>query len=254
LPLEFWLALTFSVYAAAIHFFGYSDMELMFFLSLVFLSAIYANSGLIFNFYKKIREQPSETTRFLNNFENKDIEEVQKFLRDFRRLKSEEILIILRSRFCSIPAIHMSIANYQAISGEILEYIANNCLDHNLDPDIISRYIFAVRDDVSNETIEKILIKYDVPIVKKAVWVSFPSHFEKILVFSSLAKFRISIRDWFRYGSGNGFVGLPALLITIWVWIINFPQFWNSIPKSDLFSQVIGILNILMAFFVMFGF
>ena len=253
LPLEFWLALTFSIYAATIHIFGYSDMELMFFFSLVFLSAIYANFGLIFNYYKKIRDLPPESTRFLNMLDNKETGEVQKFLRDFRRLKSEEILIILRSRFCSIPAIHMSIASYQSISGEILDYIANNCLNQNLDPDIIKRYIFAVKDDVSNETIDKILIKYNIPAVKKSLLVCFPSHFEKIFVLSTLAKIRIAIRDWFRYGSGNAFVGLPAIIITIWVWIIDFPLFWNTVPKSDIFSQAFGVLNLLMAFFVLFG-
>ena len=204
-------------------------MELVFFLSLVFLSAIYANSGLIFNFYKKIREQPSETTRFLNNLDNKNIEDVQKFLRDFRRLKSEEILIILRSRFCSIPAIHTSITNYQTISGEILEYIVNNCLNQNLDPYIINRYIFAVRDDVSNETIENILEKCDDPLVKKSLLVSFPSHFKKILIFSSLAKYRIVIRDWFSYGSGNGVIAIPVFIIAIWTSLIYYSQLWSLV-------------------------
>lgn len=253
LPLEFWLALTFSVYAIVMHFFGYSDMELWFFLSLAFLSAVYANSGLIFNFINKIRELPSETTQFLNDLDNKDTMEVEKFLRDFRRLKPEEILIILKSRFCSIPAIHESITRYQTISGEILEYISNNCLDKNLSPDIISRYIFAVRDDVSEETISKLLANYDNPMVKKSLLVSFPTHFKKIFFFTGLAKLRITIQNYFSYGSGDGIIGIPAFLLTIWTFTANYSQFSSSFHSPDVISIIFGVINIILGFFVLFA-
>jgi hypothetical protein len=79
LPAEFWIATTLTIYSVYMHFYGYSDTELLFFASLTIISLLFANSGLIFNFIKKIRETVPETTSFLTDIENKEINEVQKF-------------------------------------------------------------------------------------------------------------------------------------------------------------------------------
>jgi hypothetical protein len=255
LPAEFWIATTLTIYAVYMHFFGYSDTELLFFVSLAILSLLFANSGLIFNFIKKIRESVPETTLFLSDIENKEINEVQRFLREYRGLSSREIKLLLKSKFRSFPSIHMSILKYQKITGEILEDVIANDLDKNINSEILGKYIYYVRDDVSNATVDQICSQYKEKEITKSLFVSFPSHFRKIPVYSYLSKFRISIRDWFNYGYGDGAVAIPALIIAIFSVLTYYtPLLVTVIVKVDVIGIIINLLNLGMGFFIIFGF
>jgi hypothetical protein len=253
-PWEFWIAATFSIYALYMHFFGYSDMELIFFISFAILSLLSANSGLIFNFFKKVREAEPETTSFLNDIENKEINEVQKFLRENRVLSSKEIILVLQSKFKSYPAIHLSLLKYQRISGEILEYLITYNIDQNLNPEIVSNYIYVVRDDVSKNTVDQILNKYKENPIKKSLFISFPSHFHKIPLLSFFVKWRINVRDWFSYGAGDGVVALPAIILasmSAGTYII--PLLQKAYNTFDVISIIFGIINAIMGWFVIIG-
>jgi hypothetical protein len=253
-PWEFWIALTFTIYAIYMHFYGYSDMELLFFFSLACLSLLFANSSLIFNFIKKVREATPETTLFLNNIESKEIQDVQKFLRENQELSSKEIIILLKSKFNTIPSIHLSILKNQKISGEILEYLIVHCIDNNLDPEIVKNYIYLARDDVSNSTVDQILFKYKEKQIRKALFINFPSHFRKIPIFSFFIKLRISIRDWFRYGTGDGVVAFPALILASYGVVIYYvPILQKAVTKFDLVAIIFGIINAVMGWFIIMG-
>ncbi|MGA2121285.1 MAG: hypothetical protein ABSG49_04485 [Methanoregula sp.] len=254
LPIEFWIASTFTIYALYMHFYGYSDTELLFFGSLAILSFLFANSSLIFNVIKKIKESIPETTIFLSDIENKEIKEVQKFLRDYRELSSKEIIILLKSKFSSFPSIHLSILKYQKISGEILEYIITNSIDHDMDSEILRKYIYSVSDDVSKSTVDQIRFRYKNKEITKTLFVSFPSHFRKVPVYSFLSKLRITICDWFNYGSGNGIIALPAFLLAIYS-VLNYytPILLNAAAKFDFIAIIINLANALMGLFIITG-
>jgi hypothetical protein len=254
IPWEFWIAFTFSIYAIYMHFYGYSDMELFFFVSLAILSLLFANSSLIFNFIKKVREAEPETVLFLNDIENKEINEVQSFLRENRVLSSNEIIIVLRSKFNSYPSIHLSILKYQRISGEILEYLIANNIDQNLNPGIVSDYIYVVRDDVSKNTVNLLLKRYNENHIKKSLFVSFPSHFRKIPLLSFLVRSRIGVRDWFSYGTGDGVVALPAFLFaSISAGTYMLPLLQKAYDNFDLIPLIFVILNAIMGWFIILG-
>jgi hypothetical protein len=254
IPWEFWIALSFTIYATYMHFFGYSDTELLFFGSFAIISLLFANSSLIFNFIKKVREATPQTTLFLNEIENKEIQEVQKFLREHGNLSSKEIIIILKSKFNSYPAIHLSILKYQTISGEILEYIIANSIDKNLDPDVVSKYIFNIRDDVSNSTVNQILFRYGDKQIRKSLFISFPLHFHKIPILSFFVKFRNNIRDWFRYGTGDGVVAIPALILAI-ITAVNYyvPILQKALINFDIVAIILGLINAIMGLFIITG-
>jgi hypothetical protein len=254
IPWEFWISGTFSIYALYMHFYGYSDMELIFFSSLAFLSLLFANSGLIFNFIKKVREAEPETTSFLIDIENKEINEIQKFLRENRGLSSKEIIAILQSKFNSYPAVHLSLLKYQRISGEILEYIITNNVDQNLNPEIVAYYIYVVRDDVSKNVVNQILDKYEEREVIKSLFISFPSHFHKISLLSFFVKWRNNIRDWFSYGAGDGVVALPAIILaSVSAGIYIVPLLQKAYQTFDIISIIFGIINAIMGWFIIIG-
>ncbi len=253
-PWEFWIAITFTIYTLILHFYGYSDMELLFFSSFAVLSLLFANSSLIFNFIKKVREATPETTIFLNDIESKEIKEVQKFLRENRNLNSKEVIIILESKFNTNPSIHLSILKYQKISGEILEYLITNCIDNNLDPEIVSDYVYLVKDDVSNSIIDQILFRYKEKQIWKSLFISFPMHFHKIFLLSSLVRLRVKIRDWFNYGIGDGVVALPALILATYTGInYYFPILQKALASFDLITIIFSFINTVMGWFIITG-
>lgn len=254
IPWEFWIAFTFTIYTLYMHFYGYSDVELLFFSSFAALSLLFANSSLIFNFIKKVREATPETTLFLNEIDSKEIKEVQKFLRENRELSSKEVIIILKSKFNTYPSIHLSILKYQKISGEILEYLFTNCIDNNLNFDIVSTYIYLVKDDVSNSTVDQILFKYKEKKIRKSLFISFPSHFHKIPILSYFAKLRINIRDWFNYGSGDGVIAFPALIIAaISAADYYVPILRNASAKFDIITIIFSLISAVMGWFIITG-
>jgi len=254
IPWEFWIAFTFTIYALYMHFFGYSDMELLFFGSFACLSLLFSNSSLIFNFIKKVRDATPEKTFFLNEIDSKEIKDVQKFLRENRDLSSKEVIIILKSKFNTNPSIHLSILKYQKISGEILEYLITNGIDNNLDSDIVSNYIYLIKDDVSHSTVDQILFRYKEKHIRKSLFISFPSHFHKIFMLSYLVKLRINIRDWFNYGIGDGVVALPALIIAAFS-AVNYyvPILQSAVAKIDLIAIIFGLINAVMGWFIITG-
>lgn len=229
-------------------------MELIFFSSFAFLSILFANTSLIFNFIKKVREIEPETASFLANIESKEINEVQRFLRENRGLSSKEIIVVLQSKFKSYPAVHLSLLKYQRISGEILEFLITNNIDQNLNPEIVGNYIYVVRDDISKNTVDQILNKYNEKPIKKSLFVSFPSHFHKIPLLSFFVKWRINIRDWFSYGTGDGAVALPAFILAIMsAGAYLVPLLQTAYKTFDLISIIFGIINAIMGLFVIVG-
>jgi hypothetical protein len=149
----------------------------------------------------------------------------------------------------------LSILKYQRITGEILEDVVDSDIDKNIDSEILGKYIYYVRDDVSKETINQISSRHNEKEIIKSLFVSFPPHFRKIPVYSYFSKLRVSIRDWFNYGSGDGVVAIPALVIAIFSVLTYYtPLLVSVFAKIDIIGIILNLLNLGMGFFIIFGF
>jgi len=257
IPLEFWLSIIFLVYTMMIFLTGASNTYLIFFGSLAFLLLFVSNWSLIKDIIRdrfEIGKMPA-TTRFLTDIETKKINEVQKFLSDYRYLNLDELKLIANSKFFSNPSVQLSIQKYQRIPGEFIEYVINHRIDELMNIIILRKYIYSAADDISKESFHVLLNKYSDKKLIKSLFVNFPLHSQSESLFFHLATFRLKIRDWFRYGSGDGLVGFIAIIITIFT-MFNFVKTntsLQSIYMEEFYWNFFYWVNIIMSSLILFG-
>jgi len=248
IPLEFWISIIFFVFSVIIYFTGISYFPL-FFGSLAILLLFSTNFDFIRN--KVIINKIPATTQFLDNLDNQKIKEVEKFLRDFRKLNLDELIRLSTSKFIEYPSIQLSIIRYQNITGEFLEHIINNGIDKKIDPIIFQKYVYKTIDDVSVNIFNRLMGEYHDKKFVKSMYVNFPLHMKKDSLFYYAAVLRIKIRNWFNYGSGDGLVASIAVILGIYT-TINY--YLSNIGQQNLGQEYVGkfiyFISLVMSFLI----
>ncbi|MBP1927821.1 hypothetical protein J2741_000368 [Methanolinea mesophila] len=258
-PLEFGLSIIFLIFTIIIYITGSSEGYIVFFSSLAIIILIASNWNLIRDLIKDrfILKKIPAVTNFFRELENRSVNDVQKFLRDYRNLSVDNLKNLINSKFFSYSAVQLSIVKYQRISGELLEYIVNNGFDHKININVWNKYVYFTADDISENTYYELLNRYKNKQIIKAVQVNFPLYAKKRSILISSAIYRLKIRDWFRYGAGNLLIGTIALILAGYA-LSEFVK--GNTPLQSSYLESFGVygviffwINIVMGFSIIFG-
>ncbi len=259
IPIEFWFVTILAINSIIIYYEKISFELSISFIFLAILLLMASNIELITKTVstriKRNSAKIPETTRFLNGLDTRNLTEVQKFLRNYRKLSYSEITTILQSKFSEHPSIHQSIIKYQNISSELIEYIIDRKIDEKISESLLSDYIYGTKDDISSKYYKIIKRKYSgSKEILKSLHVSYPLHSSGRTLFFRFANWRIIIRDWFNYGSGDGVFGFIALIPTVIASIqLCLTDLSWRIPSGDTIGTVLLGINFLMAGFIIWG-
>lgn len=232
IPLEFWISIIFFIFSLIIYFTEISYFPI-FFGSLAVIVFFYANFDIVRN---KVRlNKIPATTQFLADLENKTIRDVEKFLRDYRNLSTDELIKIANSDFFNYPSIQLSIVKFQRISGDFLIFLVSKGLDKKIGVILLRQYVYRTTDDISNILFNKLITDYPDKKFIKSLFANFPLHLKTQSWFYRVATFRVKIRDWFNYGSGDGLIGVIAFILGIF----GFSNYY----KTQLSSQILYQTN-----------
>lgn len=256
IPIEFWVSITLTLFSIGILITGISFATPISFglLSLIIILAY--NRKTIQGKIAELRVPATDI--FLNEIDKKTTSDVQKFLRDYRRLGFQHLTQIFESRHADYPSIHLSIVKYQIITGELIEYLVNSNIESKIEGEILRRYIIKTRDDISNQTFNALLYKHssNKRIIKPLV-VAFPTHFTTTNhpVFEFFATIRVRIRDWFNYGAGDSAFFLLAFMIVFTSLLGNkdFLYLWHLSKDGSIITTIALGFNYIIALFITIG-
>lgn len=253
IPIEFWLSITLTLFSLGVLITGISVVTPISFGLLSLIIILFYNQKMIQGKIAELRIPTADV--FLNEIDKKTTLDVQRFLRDYRRLGFKQLTRIFESRHVDYPSIQLSIVKYQIITGELIEFLVNMNIENKIRGELLRKYIIKTRDDISNQTYNTLICKHisDKRIVKPLM-VAFPAHLTATNhpIFEFFALFRVRIRDWFNYGAGDSVFFLFACLIVFASLLVNgdSSQLWHLSKEESVITAVALGINYIIAFFI----
>jgi hypothetical protein len=264
LPLSFWFIFSLFIFSVVTIYFklNYEGAFFLFLLALVILLA--NNRKLIANIITKkiLYDKGKVVDEFISNINNKNLHETKRFiLNNYHELSSNDLILLLQSKFFNTPSLHLSILKSQIIDSELLEYMISNNFEVNIGVDIFCDYLKYCSNSISLTAYETLIKRNtDKPKIIKTANACFPFFLTTHGFFKFFANFRISLKESINYGKLRGIIFVGWFILGLWAIIgsqpsyirsfINQTQITTGDPMTQTFFSVMSYINLFMSFFI----
>jgi len=258
LPASFFFFIGLFFFSVISLYFNLSYQGAIFFLLVALLILIAKNRkqlGYILN--KKILfDKGKFVDDFIREINTKELDEVKKFiLNNYRELDSNDLILLMQSKFYDNASFHMTILKKQVIENELLEFMINNDLDQKIGEDIFCIYLKYCYNPISLRSYEKLAARnVNNPKIIQTLNACFPQYLKNHSIFKWFANVRIQIKESIRYGKIRGIIcffwaimGVLALT-THPISVPTFPKNITSDAGSQAILNVISMINIGMSY------
>jgi hypothetical protein len=257
-PNSFIFFISMFIFSIITIYFGlnYQGAALLFLLALLIL--IGKNKDLIINTITKkiLLNKGKLVDEFIKNIDEKELDETKRFiLNNSRELTSNDLILLMKSKFFDNSSFHMSILKSQIIDSELLDFMIENELDQKIGEDIFCDYLKYCSNSISHKSYELLATRHekDEKIIQTQN-ACFPYYLKNHSIFKYLANIRIQIKESINYGNVKkyifvfwGFFGLFAIS-THPISVPVIPQIASSNETSRLLSSGIMLINFTLSF------
>ena len=227
----FWFVFTLFVFSVLTLYFNLSYQGAFFLFLLALLIFLTQNRKLITNIVttKILYNKSKIVDEFIKNIDSKNLDETKRFIiNNYHELNTQDLILILQSKFCEYSAFHTSILKNQIITSELLEYIIKNDFIPKLGDDIFCEYLKFSSNPISLSSYEIIKNKYrDNPKIIKTLHVCCPSYMKSHSIFKFFANIRLGLKESLNYGKIKYFLSI------LWFFVIIYAISINPIPSSS---------------------
>jgi hypothetical protein len=250
LPVSFFFFIGMFIFSVILICFNLNFSGAILLLLLALLILVAKNRKLIINvIIKRIRFNKGELVdNFIAKINEKGLDETIKFiLKNSNELTSNDLILLMQSKFYDNASFHRAILKSQIIESELLEYMINNDLDPKIGGDIFSDYLKYCYNAISHASYDKLAARHkNSPNVIQILNACFPVYLKNHPIFKFFANLRIQIKESIRYGNSKRYIFYFWIFIAFSALLsqkITMPTI-SQIPSSDQTTHV--VLNAIM--------